>query len=173
MTNFISGCRKAADSPVFFKEFLIRPASNPDIPFVQRVVFTCLEEYGLKPDLTGKDSDLQDIEKNYFSNNGYFGVTANSNTNAIVGTFGLFSFAPEICELRKMYLMKDYRGKGLGKYMLGTAIGIAKSKNYKKIFLETISPLTEAISLYRLYGFSEIEPREINSRVDRAFTLDI
>jgi putative acetyltransferase len=158
---------------VFHKECVLRPASNSDIPSIQRVVFTCLGEYGLKPDLTGKDYDLQDIEKNYFSNNGYFGVAVNTNTNAIVGTFGLFSFAPEICELRKMYLKKDYRGKGMGKFMLGTAIGIAKEKNFKRIFLGTISPLVEAISLYRQYGFREIAPGEINSRVDRAFELDI
>jgi putative acetyltransferase len=158
---------------MFFNEFRIRPAVNLDMPSIQQVVFTCLEEYGLKPDLTGKDYDLQDIERNYFSNNGYFGVAVNTNADEIVGTFGLYSFAPEICELRKMYLRKDCRGKGLGKFMLGAAIGIAKERNYNRIFLETISPLTAAISLYRQYGFREIAPREINSRVDRAFELDI
>jgi putative acetyltransferase len=158
---------------MFFKEFFIRPATNPDIPAIRQVVFACLEEYGLKPDLTGKDYDLQDIERIYFSNNGYFGVAVNANTKEIVGTFGLFSFAPEISELRKMYLKKTVRGKGLGKFMLGTAIEIAKEKKYKKIFLETISPLTVAIYLYRQYGFKEITPREINSRVDQAFELDI
>jgi putative acetyltransferase len=158
---------------MLFKDFYIRPATNDDIPSIRKVVFTCLEEFGLKPDLTGKDKDLYDLERNYFSNSGYFGVTVKNNINEIAGTFGLFSYSPEICELRKMYLAKAFRGNGLGKIMLATAIEIARGKKYKKIFLETISPLTAAISLYRRHGFREITPHEINSRVDKAFEMDI
>jgi putative acetyltransferase len=158
---------------MLFKEFHIRPATNQDIPSIKKVVFSSLEEYALQPEENGKDSDLQDIEKNYFSNNGFFGVAVNINTNNIVGTFGLFPITKNICELRKMYLTKEVRGKGLGKFILKTVTGVAKEKHYKKIVLETISVLTVAISLYKQYGFKEIKPKEINERVDQAFELDI
>ena len=154
-------------------EFSIRAATNNDIPFIKQVVFTCLTEYALPPDVKGKDKDLNDIEKNYFSNNGFFGVVVNTNANRVVGTFGLFPVNEKICELRKMYLLKKVRGKGLGKNMLNTAIHKAREKHYEKIILETISPLTRAISLYKQFGFKEITPREINERVDQAFELDI
>ncbi len=137
------------------------------------MIFTCLKEYALPPDINGKDSDLNNIEKNYFSNDGFFGVVVNTNTNQIVGTFGLFPVNEKICELRKMYLSKEVRGKGLGKSILNTAINKARDKHYKKIILETISPLTTAISLYKQFGFKEITPREINERVDQAFELEI
>jgi putative acetyltransferase len=78
-----------------------------------------------------------------------------------------------ICELRKMYLLKEMRGRGLGKIILDTAIDIAKEKHYGKIILETISALKTAIFLYKRYGFKEIKPKEINTRVDQAFELDI
>ena len=158
---------------MLFKEFLIRPATNHDIPSIKNVVFSSLKEYGLIPETTGKDKDLNDVELNYFSNNGFFGVVVNTKTNLIAGTFGLFSMSADICELRKMYLIKEVRGMGLGKFIVGTAIQIAKEKQYKKIILETISPLTEAISLYKQFGFKEITPREINKRVDQAFELEI
>lgn len=154
-------------------EFSIQPANNNDIPSIKNVVFTVLIEYGLKPDSTGKDKDLEDIEENYFNRNGYFGAVLNNNTKEIVGTFGLYTIDKETCELRKMYLLKEARGKGIGKFMLTTAINIAKEKNYKKIILETISPLKEAISLYKKFGFIEIIPKEINSRVDQAFELKL
>jgi putative acetyltransferase len=156
-----------------FKEFLIRPATNSDGPAIKKLVFSSLIEHGLPPDPLGKDSDLDDIEKNFSSDNGFFGVAVQTETNQIVGTFGIHPMGHEICELRKMYLQKDVRGQGLGKFILDSAIQIAREKHYKKIFLETISPLTAAISLYKKFGFKEVKPKEINERVDQAFELDI
>lgn len=96
---------------MFVNEFLIRPATNNDLLSIKQVIFTCLKEYALPPDINGKDSDLNNIEKNYFSNNGFFGVVVNTNANRIVGTFGLFPVNNKICELRKMYLSKEVREK--------------------------------------------------------------
>jgi putative acetyltransferase len=156
-----------------YKDCFIRPASNRDIPAIKNVIFGVLLEYGLKPDDTGKDMDLNDLTANYFNNNGFFGVVVDANSKEIVGTFGLTQIDKNICELRKMYLLKHHRGKGLGKFMLQAAIDISKKNHYKKIILETIWPLKEAMSLYRQYGFSEISPHEITERVDRAFELNI
>jgi putative acetyltransferase len=158
---------------MLFHEFLLRAARNDDIPYIREIVFSCLREYGLKPDPTGKDKDLKDIEKSYFPGNGFFGVAVEFNTNKMVGTFGLFPMDKNICELRKIYLVKEVRGRGLGKYILDTAIHMAKERGYKKIYLETISPLKVAISLYKKYGFKEVTPKEINERADQAFELDI
>ncbi len=158
---------------MFLNEYLIRPASNDDIPSIKHVVFSSLKEFALLPEEDGKDKDLNDIERNYFLNNGYFRVAVNVMTTYIVGTFGLFPVSTDSCELRKMYLRADVRGKGLGKFILMTAINLAKEKHYKKIILETISPLTRAIYLYKQFGFKEIKPSEINDRVDQAFELKI
>ena len=155
------------------KGFEIRPANNGDIVSIKKIVFRVLKEYGLTPEETGKDNDLNDIEKNYFDNGGFFGVIVDSNKNKIVGTFGLFSINKNVCELRKMYLLKEVRRRGLGMLMVNKSIDVAKEKNYKKIVLETIHPLKEAISLYKKYGFTEIIPVAINERVDQAFELNL
>jgi putative acetyltransferase len=151
--------------------YFIRPATQEDIPAIKDLVFSVLREYDLKPDEEGRDQDLGDLDTHYFNGNGYFGVVVNENTNDIIGTFGLHRASPSTFELRKMYLLKDSRGKGIGRTMLRTAIAIAIEKNCKKIVLETISPLKEAIALYQKYGFKEIEPHEVSDRVDRAFEL--
>jgi putative acetyltransferase len=158
---------------MIYKEFNIRPATNEDIPSIKNMVFAVLREFGLEPSSTGKDKDLDDIEQNYFTSNGYFGVAIDSNTLEIVGTFGLYACSKDICELRKMYLLPYVRGKGLGKCMLTQAIAVAKEKHFRKIVLETISPLKAAIELYKQFGFKEVVPAEINERVDKAFTLNI
>ena len=137
------------------------------------MVFLSLKEFGLNPDPKGKDKDLNDIENSYLPNNGFFGVVINTETDQVVGCFGLYPINQHICELRKMYLIKDLRGKGLGKFILDKAILTAREKHWKKIILETISVLTTAIFLYKRYGFKEIKPKEINARVDQAFELEI
>jgi putative acetyltransferase len=158
---------------MLLNEYQIRTATNHDIPSIKNVVFSSLREFGLNPDENGKDKDLNDIENSYQSNNGFFGVVIQREANLIVGCFGLFPLNENTCELRKMYLLKETRGKGLGKFILDTAIQTAREKHYKKIILETISVLTTAIFLYKRYGFKEIKPKEINARVDQSFELDI
>ncbi len=153
------------------KEFLVLPAGNKDIPAIKKIVFSVLREYGLSPDESGKDNDLNDIEKNYFAGNGFFGIVVEIETNDIVGTFGLFPAAIDTYELRKMYLLKQARGRGAGTLILNTCTDIARENHYKKITLETISVLKEAVSLYKKFGFTEIAPVEINERVDQAFEL--
>ncbi len=156
-----------------YKNFYIRQAKNEDLPEIKKLVFGILKEYNLLPDEEGKDRDLYDLERNYFSNNGFFGVVINERTGAIVGTFGLAAINQSLCELRKMYLSKKFRGGGIGKFILLTAIDISKQLHYHKIILETVTPLKEAIALYRQSGFIEITPHTINARVDKAFELDI
>ena len=158
---------------MIFRDFRIRTATNEDIPEIKNVVFLSLKEFGLNPDPKGKDKDLNDIENSYLSNNGFFGVVVNTETDQVVGCFGLYPISQHICELRKMYLLKETRGKGLGKLILDKAVLTAREKHFKKIILETISVLTTAIFLYKRYGFKEIKPKEINARVDQAFELEI
>ena len=156
-----------------YRDFTIRPATNTDIPSIKNVVFSVLEEYGLKGSESGKDKDLADIEQHYFSKNGYFGVVIEHTTNEIIGTFGLYRLDDASCELRKMYLLKRARGKGVGEFILKYAIQKAKEIGYSRIVLETISPLKEAIALYKKHGFKEITPKEISDRVDQAFELTL
>src|ERR1700754_5074356 len=128
-----------------FKEFRIRPANNNDIGHIKQIVFSCLLEFGLKGDEGGKDKDLLDIEKNYFADNGFFGVVETTESKTPVGTFGIHSVNNHTCELKKMYLIREYRGKGVGEFMLQFAIAKARETGFTKMVLETISPLTAAI----------------------------
>lgn len=150
----------------------MRPANNKDIPAIKIVVFTALQEFGLPYGDSSKDADLNDIEKNYLEDGGYFGVVENS-MGFIIGTIGLCAQDNHTCELRKNYLNKNYRGQGLGKWMLAVAIQIAIEKGFQKIFLETISPLKAAIMMYQRFGFVEVPIKEISARVDQAFELDL
>ena len=158
---------------VYLGEFSLRPATNRDINAVKEVVFSSLQEFQLPFGDQSKDADLNNLESNYFEKGGYFGVIEITSTRKIIGTIGLHATDALTCELRKNYIEKSHRGKGLGKWMLSSAISIAREKGFHKIMLETISPLKVAIDMYRQFGFKEIPIKEVNDRVDQAFELEI
>jgi len=150
----------------------LRPANNKDCEDVTRLVYGVLKEYGLKPDPACTDADIKDIEFSYFGRGGTFFVLE-AEECSIVGAYGLYPIDKQTCELRKMYLHKAHRGKGLGKFLLEDASSKARQLGFKKIILETASVLKEAISLYRSYGFMEYKPNHLSSRCDQAFTLEL
>ena len=92
---------------------------------------------------------------------------------SIAGAYGLYTIDSRTCELRKMYLHSACRGKGLGKFLLDSALSEARQLGFKRIILETASVLKEAISLYKSYGFVEYEPEHLSSRCDQAYLLEL
>jgi putative acetyltransferase len=74
----------------------------------------------------------------------------------VKGGAGIKALAGEktsVCELQKMYLAPDIRGKGYGKKLMKVCLEAAKSMGYKQCYLETLSELKAAQELYKRYGF--------------------
>ena len=74
----------------------------------------------------------------------------------ILGGAGIYPTEnlPEgVCELVKLYLAENARGKGIGKILMQQCITAAIDFGYKKIYLETMPELTLAIPMYEKFGF--------------------
>ena len=69
----------------------------------------------------------------------------------IIHTTGL---AADTCELVKLYLSPEVRGKGIGKALMERCIDAAKKAGYKKVYLETMPELIAAIPMYEQFGFT-------------------
>ncbi|MDH3494055.1 MAG: GNAT family N-acetyltransferase [Acidobacteriota bacterium] len=148
-----------------------RLATNADGERVRELVFGILDEYGLQPDIDGIDRDLFDIEKHYIGRGGVFEVLEDEN-GVIVGSVGLSPVDEDSIELRKMYFDPSIRGHGLGKKTLSRMIATAEALGFKKIVLETASPLIEAIGLYKSFGFQSVSAAH-TPRCDQAFALNL
>lgn len=143
-------------------------ANNSQTATIKSVVFSVLREYGLQPGTI--DSCLDNVEQHYFGNGGYFGVLLDEN-NHIVATGGLYKLNDRRAEIRKMYLLSEHRGKGLGKMILHALIEKAKFLGFESIELETASVLKEAIGLYQKLGFKPYKSPHIAARCDQAYEL--
>ena len=148
----------------------LRVASKSDSDEIAQLVYEVLAEYGLEPDPAETDADLRDIEASYLLRGGVFRVLEEQD-GAIVGAYGLYPIDGEVCELRKMYLPKAYRGRGFGKMLLEDALAKARELGFARVVLETASVLTEAIGLYESYGFARYQPEHMSRRCDVAYVL--
>jgi putative acetyltransferase len=152
-------------------QITFRAATNGDGDEIKIIVFGVLGEYGLQPSPETTDADLDDIEENYIRRGGVFEVLETAD-GEIVGCVGLYPASRETIELRKMYFAKKARGRGLGKETLRRMIAAARGRGFRKMYLETNSALTEAIALYRKFGFVETDEKHA-ARCDQAFVLEL
>jgi putative acetyltransferase len=148
--------------------YSFRPARSADSAAVLAVVESVLREYGLEFDAENTDTDLADVEASYAGRGGVFHVVE-SRSGSIVGCGGLFPIATDTVELRKMYLLPEARGRGLGKKMLANFLADARRLGYKRVILETNTVLKEAIALYRSFGFVPVKREHLASRCDQAW----
>jgi GNAT superfamily N-acetyltransferase len=77
----------------------------------------------------------------------------------LAGCVGLRRLEPEICEMKRLYLRPQFRGKGLGRALAMAVIVEARGIGYRLMRLETVEPvMKDAVAIYRKLGFSEIAP---------------
>ncbi|MDA9774067.1 GNAT family N-acetyltransferase [Saprospiraceae bacterium] len=144
--------------------FHFRSIRIEDEKKVRNIIFPILKSYGLALDLNGVDSDLMNITEHY--RQGLFGVVELEGSKELIGSFALYPMGNGVVELRKMYLLEEYRGKGIGKWIITFCENYAKEQSYKKVILETASVLKGAIILYRKLGYMESKEALHTERCD-------
>lgn len=139
-------------------EFLIRPVAGGDNDLLAGLLRDVMEEFGA----TGAgsslhDPEMRDIASAYASpGSAYFVVESGGR---LVGGGGLGPLAggdPSVCELRKMYLRPEARGRGLGRAMLNRCLDVARQLGYVRVYLETRQSMSDARRLYERNGFSPV-----------------
>lgn len=93
----------------------------------------------------------------------YFVLEIDGNVAGGAGIFPTTGLPPDTCELVKMYLAKEYRGKGYGQILVTKCIEAAKELGYSKMYLETMKELATAITMYNKNGFININAPMGNS----------
>lgn len=132
---------------------LIEPADNVALASIIR---DALKEF--KADKLGTvyfDDSTDHLYELFQQQGGIYQVAV--YTNRIVGGAGIShtnGLAADTCELVKLYLSPEARGKGIGKALMERCLDEAKKAGFKKIYLETMPELITAIPMYERFGFT-------------------
>lgn len=143
----------------------IRQIQEHEVPEAKRVIFTVafeifkeagtLEESIAKYSAQGKLSEMDDVQTNYFDNGGVFLVTVQDGR--IIGTGAIRYLEQGICKLKRLWLLTEFHGQGLGFRMMQELLKIAREKGYKIMRLETDRVVqNRAVEFYKQLGFYEI-----------------
>lgn len=142
----------------------LRLATSSDSEAIWSLIAGVLKEYGITADQATTDSDLTDVDRHYNQTGGAFMVLLDGTH--LVGTVALSRDSDTTCELCRMYLAAEYRGRGLGRRLLETVLQIAAERGFREVRLETATVLKEAIQLYRRAGFTISERAPFGKNCD-------
>ena len=80
-------------------------------------------------------------------------------TDHAAGCVALRKLEAGICEMKRLYLRPQFRGKGLGRALADHIIAEAHQIGYQRMRLDTVEPvMKDAVAMYRRIGFREIAP---------------
>ena len=117
----------------------------------------------------GELHDLDNLQKDYFDNDGVFLVM--TDEDQIIGTGAIRNIDQDICELKRLWLLFEYHSKGLGYRMMQELFVFAREKKYQRIWLETDrGHQNRAFNFYKWLGFYEI-PRYSDNEDDVAMEM--
>jgi putative acetyltransferase len=117
-----------------------------DVPGLVRLVRQVQDEFGIVPDSL-LDADL---ENPLFS---YEAVWVARRDGEVVGSVGLRRDSQDAYYLKRMYLLPELRGRGLGRALLAAALDHARASGARRVDLDTSPSMPDAQRLYERAGF--------------------
>lgn len=140
-------------------QLVIRPVRKSDNEELARVLREVLVEMGVpKVGTAYADKALDEMFETYdVPNATYFVVDDGKRLLGGAGIAQLANYEGPVCELQKMYFLKEIRGKGIGVKMMQTCLDFAREHGFEQVYIETMPYMEAAQKLYKRSGFNYID----------------
>lgn len=138
---------------------IIRGIELKDNAELAKIVRSSLAEFGANKPGTVYFDETTDHLYELFQKEGSTYMVAEQDGELLggAGIFPLEGIAARTCELVKMYLRAEARGKGLGRSLIEKCLEFAKNSGYEQVYIETMPELRKAVTVYEKFGFKYLE----------------
>lgn len=144
-------------SPVV-KGFAVAQAESPEqIAAARELFLEYAQSLGFSLCFQSFDKELAGLPGDYAPPEGRLLLA--TYQDQLAGCVALHPLGPQVCEMKRLYLRPQFRGKGLGRALADQIIAEARQIGYESIRLDTVEPrMKDAVAMYRKLGFQEIAP---------------
>jgi putative acetyltransferase len=141
--------------PLSWNGVTIRPLSPLDNAALALIIRNSLAEFGANhPGTVYFDPSTDHLYELFQEPRAaYFVAEENGHLLGGAGIFPSNGLPDGTCELVKMYLSPESRGKGLGGKLISLCLDRAKQEGFSQVYIETMPELRRAMTVYEKFGF--------------------
>jgi putative acetyltransferase len=148
-------------SPVLKGLTLTQAESPAQIAQARELFLEYAQSLGFSLCFQNFDKELADLPGDYIPPEGRLLLA--EYEGQLAASVALHKLEPRICEMKRLYLRPQFRGKGLGRALAERIIAEARQIGYTHMRLDTVEPvMKDAVAMYRKLGFTEIAPYRAN-----------
>jgi N-acetylglutamate synthase-like GNAT family acetyltransferase len=127
---------------------------------------------GEAPNASDDSSDLEDLSKSYLADTGPRLWIAELGDRA-VGMVAVWPMEEDVYELRRLRVMPDVQGRGVGKALVNHALAHCRDSAALKVVLDTFVERSAAIGLFERFGFKLARSKTLSGKQRLDFYLDL
>jgi putative acetyltransferase len=139
---------------------IIQAASAEEIEQVRTLFKEYAAALGVDLCFQNFDQELQELPGEYSPPEGVLLLAFQGSE--LAGCVAMRKISDEVCEMKRLFARPKFRGQAIGRTLAKRVIEEGRKHGYRRMRLDTLPSMKQAIPLYRSLGFREIEPYRYN-----------
>jgi putative acetyltransferase len=140
---------------------VVQASSRPQIAEARELFLEYAQSLGFSLCFQNFDKELAGLPGDYAPPEGRLLLA--ECEGQLAGCVALHKLGLGICEMKRLYLRPQFRGRGLGRALAEHIIAEARRIGYQHMRLDTVEPvMKDAVAMYRKLGFKEVAPYRSN-----------
>lgn len=135
---------------------IIEAKTEEDFSAARKLFKEYAHSLEIDPAFQSYEEELSRMEKIYGPPSGALFLALREGSP--VGCVGLRKLDELTCEMKRLYVKTEARGRGTGENLCRRSIEKAGMIGYKRMRLDTLPSMSAARALYRKLGFHKIKP---------------